>query len=428
MCHAVAKPSTERVVFIIERLSGRAGGAERVLIDTAGMMAAAGFEVDVVSYERETGPPFYPVPADVRVINLRRCDPERSLWRQAVDAVRRLVQGVPLFVFPFDRLLWLSRHGGFECALRRWIANEAPDVAVAFLPPAIVALARGAAGAKLRLVASVHNVPSLDLASPVRWDPNPVDVKRRLAALERYDAITVPVEDFRHWFDDALRSRVFVVPNPVHPASIGVDGDGQADYLVALAVGRLVEVKRFDLLLKAWAQSARSCPGWILRIVGDGPLRPRLEAQICELGLEDSVHLCGRIQDIGSLYRAASLLVHPAAYEGWGLAVSEALAHGVPVIAFADCPGVNCLVEDNVNGLLVEPGCARVTALATSLERMMHDHALRARLGGQARASVAAFAPACVSAIWRKVLFPNISAQAEPEDSIHRHSGVPEAS
>ena len=63
----------------------------------------------------------------------------------------------------------------------------------------------------------------------------------------------------------------------------------------------------------------------------------------------------GHTNAITRAYLAASLLCHPAEHEGWGLAVTEAIAAGVPAVGFADCPGVNQLIRDGENGVLV-PG------------------------------------------------------------------------
>ncbi|MGD3106342.1 glycosyltransferase family 4 protein [Streptomyces sp. YGL11-2] len=114
-----------------------------------------------------------------------------------------------------------------------------------------------------------------------------------------------------------------------------------------LAMGRLVEYKRIDLLLRLW-ERVRPVTGGRLVIVGDGPERDRLAA----LAGPD-VTFTGRIseQRKHQLLCSAWLLLHPSVVEGWGLVVMEAAARRTPAVGF-DIPGLRDSVEDGVTGLL----------------------------------------------------------------------------
>ena len=104
----------------------------------------------------------------------------------------------------------------------------------------------------------------------------------------------------------------------------------------------------------------------------------------------DSVHLRGQTSDIKDVYLAGEIFCHPAHHEGFGLAVAEALACGLPVVAYSDCPGVNELVQHEVNGLLVERS-GGPAALAAALRRLIEDHSLRAQLRQRAPVTMRAF-------------------------------------
>ncbi|MEU9114562.1 glycosyltransferase family 4 protein [Streptomyces sp. NPDC048483] len=114
-----------------------------------------------------------------------------------------------------------------------------------------------------------------------------------------------------------------------------------------LAMGRLVEYKRIDLLLRLW-ERVRPVTGGRLVIVGDGPERARLAA-----AAGPDVTFTGRIseQRKHQLLCSAWLLLHPSLVEGWGLVVMEAAARGTPALGF-DIPGLRDSVEDGVTGLL----------------------------------------------------------------------------
>jgi glycosyltransferase involved in cell wall biosynthesis len=115
-----------------------------------------------------------------------------------------------------------------------------------------------------------------------------------------------------------------------------------------LALGRLAEYKRIDVLLKLWDR-VRHVVGGRLVIAGDGPERDRLEALA---GPE--VTFTGRVseEEKHRLLSAAWLLLHPASIEGWGIVVAEAAVRGTPAIGFS-VPGLRDSVVHNETGLLV---------------------------------------------------------------------------
>ncbi|AYC41550.1 glycosyltransferase family 4 protein [Streptomyces griseorubiginosus] len=114
-----------------------------------------------------------------------------------------------------------------------------------------------------------------------------------------------------------------------------------------VAVGRLVEYKRIDLLLRLW-ERVRPVTGGRLVIVGDGPERDRLE----QLAGPD-VEFAGHVSEAEKhrLLCEAWLLLHPSAVEGWGLVVTEAASRETPTIAF-DVPGLRDSVVDGETGVL----------------------------------------------------------------------------
>ncbi|GDY65928.1 hypothetical protein SAV14893_053210 [Streptomyces avermitilis] len=114
-----------------------------------------------------------------------------------------------------------------------------------------------------------------------------------------------------------------------------------------VAMGRLVEYKRIDLLLRLW-ERVRPVTGGRLVIVGDGPERARLE-QLAGPGVEFAGHVSEAEKH--RLLCAAWLLLHPSAVEGWGLVVTEAAARETPAIAF-DVPGLRDSVADGETGVL----------------------------------------------------------------------------
>jgi glycosyltransferase involved in cell wall biosynthesis len=116
--------------------------------------------------------------------------------------------------------------------------------------------------------------------------------------------------------------------------------------------GRLVPVKRVDLLIDAFVAIADRRPEWDLLIVGDGPLRAGLEARV-PAPIRHRVIWTGFVgeqADVGALYRLGDVLVLPSDYEPWALVVNEAAAAGLAVVASDSVGAAAELVRDGVNG------------------------------------------------------------------------------
>lgn len=153
--------------------------------------------------------------------------------------------------------------------------------------------------------------------------------------------------------------------------------------LVVGTVGRLVPGKGHAVLLEAFAQLG-GVP--TLRVIGDGPERAALGAQVERLGLTDGVQFLGFQSDVPAAMAALDMFVLASTHtEVLPLVVMEAMAAGCAVVATA-VGGVPEIVEDGHSGLLVPPGDAE--ALAASLRRLAADPALRATLGRAARERV----------------------------------------
>jgi glycosyltransferase involved in cell wall biosynthesis len=163
------------------------------------------------------------------------------------------------------------------------------------------------------------------------------------------------------------------VPTAVRPAGPAVDGRR-----VALFLGRLYPVKGLPLLIEAWARVRPA--GWRLRIAGpdEGGHRRQLEALIATYGLGGEVHLTGEVAvgEKAAVFGDADLFLLPSHSESFGMAVAEALAHGVPVVTTMAVPwpelaaqGCGWRIEPSVAG--VAEGLRAATALdAHALDAM----------------------------------------------------------
>jgi glycosyltransferase involved in cell wall biosynthesis len=177
--------------------------------------------------------------------------------------------------------------------------------------------------------------------------------------------------------------RISVAP-PGVDARFSTGGDRSPTPLV-VAVGRLVPVKRFDMLIRALVSAKADCPALQAVIVGEGYERSALETLRADLGATEWLSLPGRVEDdeLVSWYRRAWLVASSSQREGWGMTLTEAAACGTPAVATA-IAGHNDAVLHGESGLLVDRG----DDLAGTMVRVLNDDILRSRLsrGAIARA------------------------------------------
>ncbi len=141
-----------------------------------------------------------------------------------------------------------------------------------------------------------------------------------------------------------------------------------------LSVCRLEQQKGLDTAVRALAD----VPGATLLVLGEGSERADLSRLASSLGVHDRLVMPGRVGDVAALYRQADLLVHPARWEGFGLAMLEAMLAGRPVVA-ARAGSSPELVEDGRTGLLVPADDHR--ALAAAISSLLADPARAAQMG-----------------------------------------------
>jgi glycosyltransferase involved in cell wall biosynthesis len=165
--------------------------------------------------------------------------------------------------------------------------------------------------------------------------------------------------------------------------------------LAVIAVGRLVEKKGFDTLIRAWPAVTRKVPGATLRIVGDGPCAAslrQLAREVC--GDDDSIAFAGALPEMETLnaIAASDMLVLPSRRlpdgdrDGIANVILEAMAIGVPVVT-TDAGAAGEVVKDGVSGLLL-PHSAMPETLSAAIARLACDEKLRATLADNARAVV----------------------------------------
>jgi len=346
-----------RIQFFVGAMN--AGGAERVASVLANQWAARGHEVQLVMTFLQAETSFYPL--DERV----DCQP-LSHW-------------LPLRCKPLEP--WLKWR-----AIRAIHANFQPDVVLSFLTNVNVNVLLALAGSDSPVVVSERTHPAFSrsagkvLKAARRW------------LYPRADAVVMQTKAAASAMSALLADKksLTVIPNPLDPQLMAypqVMQPEQPEQPQVVALGRLAAVKRFELLIQAFALLPKSCAHWSLVIYGEGPERARLEAFIEALGIQQRIHLPGLTEQPWQALGKAQIFALTSAYEGFPNALLEAMSLGLPCVA-VDCPSGPSELSEQGRVARLLPADPEPRELAQVLAELMQDQALRVRLGQQARQSV----------------------------------------
>ncbi|SEI82522.1 Glycosyltransferase involved in cell wall bisynthesis [Sphingomonas sp. OV641] len=353
-----------RVAFVLAAL--QAGGAERVVAEVSAGMAARGWTVEIITFDRPDDPIYHPLAPGITCTRLSL--PGRG------GGIRGIIQSA-------RRVL----------ALRRVLRDRQFDTVVAFLTKInVIALAAGWGLGRPTIVSERNN--------PLRQKANPL--WNRLTSLLYAGAarIVIMSERSRQALPRASRRRAAIIPNPVTSRVV----EPRPKTKTFVAVGRLTQQKGFDILLNAFARISPSLPDWRLTIFGDGPDRHALERQLALLGLQDRVSMPGATVVPGSWLDQTSIFVLPSRYEGWPNALAEALAAGLPAVAF-DCDfGAAEMVKNDRTGVLV--AAEDLDALAAAMHSLALDPPRQRRLADAASQQMLRYSPEQIVSQWCRLV------------------------
>ncbi|GAC88249.1 lipopolysaccharide core biosynthesis protein WbcM [Gluconobacter thailandicus F149-1 = NBRC 100600] len=222
---------------------------------------------------------------------------------------------------------------------------------------------------------------------------------RQIAARWADDVVVLTARDKALWqAGREVRASLTVIPNMAPPVWKTPYDDTSR---TVLTIGRLTTQKGHDLLLEAWqkVESDARGTGWSLLIRGDGPEWDLLHQAINGLS---HVTLAPATHQIEAEYRGAGLYVCSSRYEGLPMVLLEASSAGLPIVSFACETGPAEIVEDGVNGVLVQPG--DIPELAEALLSLMAQTEKRRTMSAMGRRKALEFQEETVMARWMDLL------------------------
>ncbi|MFF5204945.1 glycosyltransferase family 4 protein [Streptosporangium sp. NPDC000396] len=358
-----------KISFLILNAYGM-GGTIRATFDLASEMAER-HDVEVISVFQHEDRPFLPVSPKVRLrslVDLR--EGARVRWPYTKKA-ERLSKQESALIHPEERA-YASFTAWSDEVLRRELQRLRTDVLITTRAGLNIMAARFA---RKRVVRIAQEHLHFEAHQPGIFE----EIRQWYPKLDAVVTLTeADQHDYRTMLDRAP-TRVFTIGNGL---AGGPRPRSRQDNRIVLAAGRLVPVKGYDRLLKAFAEVIKKRPDWKLRIYGEGRIGEKLIKLAVKLRLHNNVTFMGPTGDIEGELAKASIHAVSSRFEGFGMTIIEAFACGVPVVSF-DCPrGPREIITSGHDGLLVPPD--DVDALAAGLLKMIDDEEGRLRMAENA--------------------------------------------
>lgn len=366
------------------------GGMERVLYNKVKCLSEQmHWDVTVVTTDQHDRPPFYPFPESIRMIDL------------GINYSEDNVKGA------FGKICgYLKKRRRHRKLLEELLIKEKADIVVSLYPSESSFIPDIKDGSKK--VLEIHYCKFFRLQYGRKGLLGAIDRWRTWQderIVRRFDKFVVLTnEDREYW---GKLPNICVIPNA---AMFVADRYSDVSNKRVIAVGRLDYQKGFDRLIQAWEIVYKSGKynDWRLDIFGQGEWKEMLQGMIDERELNGSAFINKPTKNIGKEYAESAMLVMSSNYEGFPMVMIEAMACGLPVVAFDFKCGPKDIISDGENGLIIRNG--DIKALAEGMMRLMEDTENRKRMSLNARKIVDTYSEKAVMDKWIG-LFNNLTAK-----------------
>lgn len=363
---------------ILYNLAGtfNSGGMERIVISKANALNEAGFRVFIVTTEQQGRKPYFKIDDRIECIDLG--------INYSRDNGRLLHK---LLHFPFRQRKHL-------CMLRKVIDEIDPDIIISTFGNEVRLLPKLKTDAKK--VLEIHFSKYFRLQENRKGLWHYIDTYRTIQdkrTISHYDKFVVLTHEDKNLWGNI--SNIAVIPNFIDLVSTVA---APLENNRCVAVGRLTYQKGFDLLINAWKIVHEKHSDWHLDIYGSGESEKYLMANILKYHLENSITINQPIKDISKAYYDSSIFLFTSRYEGFGLALIEALSCGLPAVSF-DCKcGPKDIIEDGKNGFLVKTG--DIQNFSDRIITLIEDYELRKDMGKLAKESSHKYSREAIIQMW----------------------------
>lgn len=378
------------LLVMLGDLANKQGGMEQVLCKLANNMSFRGHKVSILTYGPNDGMPFYELQPEVSFFNLGI---NKRIHRTFINLSN---------IFILDKEKKEFRRDYYVCKnMARTIKDSCLseldfDIVVTFDKKSLFVIK-----SFLKAKAPVVNL--------FRFDPETILSNRYFfEVFEMADAIQILMPSYEKIVRKYISpQKIFCIPNVIPQYEECTCWDSNT----IINVGRIdCNQKRQHLLIEAFAKLKDEFPNWKIEFWGEYDSEKKyyeeLKKKVSFYNLDGQVKFCGTTKNIKEKLQKASIFAFPSAYEGFPNALGEAMAMGLPSIGYQNCPGVNELIKNGENGLLVNEN---IDCFANALKVLMENYSLRKTYGLRARNDMKKFSSNTIWNLWEKFFYDVIN-------------------
>ncbi|WP_444189735.1 glycosyltransferase [Dialister succinatiphilus] len=382
--------------FWVAQFVDQSSGMERVLCNFANNRNHKGDHVSVAYCTEVDGKPYFALDNQIGLYNLLDFG-DAKRWESKPYLTPRKKIGRELI-----RLFNSRKAKDFELyikaeylspMIRELLKKCKPDIIISFEPKSTFYMQQ----ALKQLHCRVPLVTMFHFSMENAFDVSS-EVERE--AVLQSDCVQVLTQSDKQSLKQILpECHVSYIPNVVPQYKLDQNKKGNSH--IILNVGRLdAQQKRQHILLEAFGKVAGDYPEWKVELLGEdrdgGQYIARLNRIISRYHLEDRVSIHKPVKDVLGHYQSAAFFAFPSAYEGFPLAMTEAMSAGLPVVGIKSCTAVAEIIENGKDGILTDDS---IDAFALGLQKLMADDSLREKWGENAHISMKEYAP---DKVWEK--------------------------
>lgn len=395
----------------IAQFVGHNGGMDKVFVRFANEMVRRGHTVTLAYCTEHNGKSYTPIDSRVNIVNIANYLPNKK-WESHKTILFKIKREILRSINKSHMLNYERRYelDYIRSGIQNLLNSFSPDIIITMDAKTTSAIKWSDLENQYPLITMSHYNAEEILACTTTFERQMLEKSNIIQVLMPHD-----IDVFAKAFPGI---HLVHIPNIVPQYNVSLVTKKTTHKIINVA--RLDKSqKRQHLLIEAFARIAFKYPEWKLEFWGEEQESKRystyLRSLIKKYHLEHQVFLKGNADHVIDVYRKANIFAFPSHYEGFPLAMTEAMSAGLPVIAYQSCAAVNELIKNKKNGLLVNNG---IDSLSSGLEWMMTHEEARRAMGQQAQQDMKAYSAEEIWNQWENLLHDIIKCSKEKSKNL----------
>ena len=389
------------------------GGTEKICCFLANNFCKNNFEVEIATNQEIEGKAIFYLKKSVKVINIFD---EKIIQKKTLNVFN--YKGKNLFLWIFYKVkkkyvklynkFLLKEHNGLEGVYKfnleqrakswkRFINESKPDVIITMSIGSLLEITYKN-NYDIPIINSVHGRPDYDFTD-LLWYRSKIEMELLLESYKKLSAIQVLFESYKEFLPETFNGVAVHIPNPVlqiDEYEVVNHVSGKDNYIIINIASLNTSCKQQHVAISIFSKIADKNPDWNMVFWGVGNDLDMLQKQVKELKLEDRILFKGFTNEPLEQLKKSDIFIFPSKYEGFPLALSEAMSVGLPCIGFLSCSGVNQLIKNKENGFLARDD----NEMQFYLQELINNSKLRKNIGRSAYRSIEQYSEANVFNKW----------------------------